>query len=384
MRSLRALIAPFLLAAVLPFSAAADPVAVAFLGTANSGGDPRYDYLEPLISSLVLYDLSSADGLALSDRGMLEAVLREQELSLNLGKGEAAKLGGVLGADWVLKAEYAVLGQDVSVSLTLVDAETAQAFVYADRGNDENLVHGLAEKAVKKLSGADASFRSEQRQRSLLSLKDVKPGGVSLHCALIDAQILVDGEFAAYTRGNVRDPIKLEGLDPGKHVIRIRLPGFGMVKLPQVEYVDWEKTVEILPGKNLVVKADAALFSELYYQLSRLADERFKLLPQAGRDSFEVKKEYPFTDRQGRSRPIALSFKATRGEAGGRISGELTLGGTAAPFSLDCAPGKEAETQAVNGPIKVFAEIDLKSDIRNDFRVSLERIDVEFGEWNGK
>jgi hypothetical protein len=373
-----AFIAAFLLAATALGAAAAQPVSVAFLGTANSGGDARYDYLEPLISGLILYDLSSTDGLVLTDRAMLQDVLKEQELSLNLGKGDAVKLGGILGARWIAKAEYSAMGQEVAVNLTLVDVETSQSFVFADRGTDENLVHGIAEKAVKKLCGADVAFRSEQRERSLLSLKDVKPGSVNLHCPLIQAQVFLDGEFVGYSTGDVKTPLKLENLEPGKHTIGVKLQGFGAVKLPQVAFVDWEKTVDILPGKNLVVQADAMAFSEWYYRLIVLDDQRFKLKTDAAKD---FSKTYPFTDRQGKSRPITLSFKAGLDAKGGRIAGSLSMDGASVPLELACPSRKEAEATAALGPIKASLSVDLHNPERNEYELKLERTDIEFGEW---
>jgi hypothetical protein len=370
-----------LLASAIGPALAAQATTVAFLGTTNSGGDARYDYLEPLISGLVLYDLSSTESLALTDRGMLEDVLREQEISLNLGKGDAAKLGGILGARWIAKAEYAVMGQDVSVSLTVVDVESAQAFVFTDRGTDENLVHGIVEKAVKKLCGTDAVFRSEQRQRSLLSLKDVKPGSINLHCALIDAQIFIDGAFAGYSLGDIKKALVFDNVDPGKHVIAVKLSGFGAVKLPEVEYVEWEKTVEVLPGKNLAVRVDARIFSDLYYTLSKFVDETFKLVDEPGKNAKEFKTIYPYTDRKGISRPISLSYKALRDAKGGKISGEISIDGKSAPIELACENGKETKAEIAFDPVKLIVSIDFSASYRSEYRVRLERSDIEFGEW---
>lgn len=378
MKTRPAFIAAFILGAAAMGDLAAQPVAVAFLGTANSGGDARYDYLEPLISGLLLYDLSSTEGLALTDRAMLKDVLKEQELSLNLGKGDAVKLGGILGARWIAKAEYSVMGQEAAVNLTLVDVETSQSFVFADRGTDENIVHGIAEKAVKKLCGADAAFRSEQRQRSLLSLKDVKPGGVNLHCPLIDAQVFLDGEFVGYSAGNVKTPVKLENVDPGKHVLLVKLSGFGSVKLPEVKFVDWEKTVDVLPGKTVAVQADAMAFSEWYYRLIRLDEQSFLLKPDGAK---EFATTYPFVDRRGASRPISVSFKAGLDAKGGRITGSLSIDGASAPLDIRCAPRKEAEAKVELGPIKASLSIDLHNPDRNEYRLRLERTDIEFGEW---
>ena len=142
--------------------------AVAILEMANAGLDPRLDYLAGIIQGLLAYDLGGRSDLVLVDRRNLEAVLKEKELALSpLGSGAAAsaeelsQAGRLAGADWLLSGEYAFLGADVLVTLSLTETASARRTVFRDRGPSENLVHALAEKVVERLTGTRPSFVEE-------------------------------------------------------------------------------------------------------------------------------------------------------------------------------------------------------------------------------
>jgi hypothetical protein len=364
----------------MALAARAQDATVAFLGSENSGKDPRFDYLGPLVSGIILYDLSSSAGIALVDRTSLDAVLREQEISAGLGKGDAAKLGAILGASHIARAEYGVIGQEVSLTLSLVDAGTAQTYAFTDRGTDENLVHALAERLVKKLTGNDAQFRSGQRKRSLLSLKDVTPGSVSLYTALQNAEIYVDGAFAGFTSGDIRVPFKAENLEPGSHTLSVKLAGFGMVKLPEVEYREWSKAVELPPGKNVAVKADIRMFSDWYYEIRKVKELDFRLRAEAGKDVKEGAVETDFVDREGVSHPVVLTYRATRDQAGGSLSATLSVDGARKPLSLACATGKKAEAAADIGPLRLSAELNARG-ADAEYGLLVERTDIQADEW---
>ncbi len=368
-----------LAALLLPLCAAAQTLA--YLGAQNSAGDSRYDYVGSLVSGIIQYDLSSTPGIALVERSSLDAILREQEISLSLGKADAVKLGQILGAEYIVKAEYSVVGSELSFTLSLIDAATAQTFSFSDRGADENLIHAQAERLVKKLTGKDVTFRSQQRKRSLLSLKDVTPGSISLFCGLVDAEILLDGEFAGYSKGNAREAIRFEGLEPGPHELKLKLRGFGMAKLPEVIYQDWQQIVDVQPGKTAAVKAEAWLYSDIYYQLKRVKTERFTLAPESGVAAKEGRIEFEFLDRKGKAHPVIVSYTANRKSDSGTIAAIFSLDGERQPLDLSCPAGKEASAQLSLGPLNLAVSIDLKSSIRNTFLLELTRVDIVADEW---
>jgi hypothetical protein len=355
--------------------------AIAFLGTVNSGGDPRLDYLPPFITGIVLYDLSSQSGMTLVDRSSLEDVLREQEVSLALGSGDAVKLGKVLGARWISRAEFTAVGADIALTLHLIDAESSQAFVYADRGSDENLVHGLVERLVKKASGKDVALRTDLTERSLTSLRDEKPGSISLHTRLVDAEILLDGKFAGYSTGDIRKPFVIEDLDPGTHEIMIKLRGFGRVRLPEVNFEPWTEKVKVRSGKNEVVKSDAGMYSDLYYDLVKLREEEIKFANGTGKNEKEGTLSFDFTDRAGKGHKVSVSYRAERDESGGTMVASISYDGQAVPLSLACKPDKEAELKARAGPLSLKASINLRSSAFGYFVLLVERNDIAWGEW---
>ncbi|MDX9958819.1 MAG: CsgG/HfaB family protein, partial [Spirochaetia bacterium] len=82
---------------------------VAFISARNLDVDPRSDYVGGIIQGLLLYDLTRTPGVDLIDRSSLDRVLAEQELQLSgliEDQGSALKVGGLLGADFLIYAEY--------------------------------------------------------------------------------------------------------------------------------------------------------------------------------------------------------------------------------------------------------------------------------------
>jgi TolB-like protein len=360
---------------------AAPAASIAFLGTVNSGQDPRYDYLEPFVSGILMYDLSSSEGIALVDRSSLDAVLKEQEISMSLGSGDAVKLGSILGARWIAKAEFTAMGPEIALTLSLVDAQSAQSYVFSDRGSDENLIHGLAERLVKKASGRDVALRSDSSKRSLFSLKDEQPGSISLYTALIDAEILLDGAFVGFSPGSIKTPVKIEGVDPGVHEVGVKLDGFGMVVLPQVSYEPWRQKVEVKAGKNAAVKAEIRTYQDWYYKLKSLKDDSFILYPEKGKDAKDGKGAFDFADRTGAVHKVSYSYQASTLGGGGKISGSLVYDGKTVPFAVDCKAGKEAKGATAAGPISLNVTVGADSSFHCDFRVQMERTDLIDDEW---
>ncbi len=374
-----AVAAALLAAAVLP----AQSNTIAFLGTLNAGGDPRFDYLSSFISGIVLYDMTSQAGVTLVDRSSLDDVLHEQEVSLSLGKGDAVKIGKVLGARWISKAEFTIVGGDIALTLHLIDAESSQAFVYADRGKDENLIHGLVELAVKKATGKDVPLRTDITERSLTSLRDEKPGSINLHCRLIDAEIHLDGKFIGYTTGDIRKPFVIQDLEPGKHEVAVYLRGFGRVILPEVSFVPWKETITVRAGKNEVVKSNAGSFTEWWYDLIRLKDERWKLLDEPGKNAKSGEIAFEFMDRKGKTVKVKIAYAATRDAKGGSITATASYGAETAQYVLPCAIGEEAESTIKIGPLSLRGDINLKGT-NDSYELEIQRTDVEWGEWEKK
>ena len=109
------------------------PVRLALLSVENRSADPRFDYLEGIIRGVLLFDLSSQPGVELVTRTDLDAVLREQELQVSAVAADpqaAARVGQLLGADYLVRGEYTALGGEVQVTVRLVEV----ALKYAETG----------------------------------------------------------------------------------------------------------------------------------------------------------------------------------------------------------------------------------------------------------
>ena len=380
--------------------------AVAILEMANAGLDPRLDYLAGIIQGLLAYDLGGRSDLVLVDRRNLEAVLKEKELALSpLGSGssgggeasteELSRAGRLAGADWLLSGEYAFLGADVLVTLSLTETASARRTVFRDRGPSENLVHALAEKVVERLTGTRPSFVEAGRERSLVSLRDETPGSLALHSPIIDAEIFLDGEFVGFTTGDERKPFLVERLAPGKHRVRTHLDSsFGVLRLPEVAFGDWDVEVVVEPGKRLVLRDPTRHFNDQLYRLIRLWDEEYTA-PFGQGAKLAVLKELAFQDRQGspvsvrlEARPLSDTAASPEAKTGA-VAMEFVLTVKAGPgpaesatlrLERDLAAGSESEGEANAGIVRL--SVSLERGYREwELELSLERTDIRQNMW---
>ena len=353
----------------------AEPVKAALLSIRNAGSDVRADYLEGIIRGVLLYDLSSTEDMQLVNRAELEAILREQELQLSSladQQQKALEVGRILGADYLLKGEYVFLGTEVLLTLSAIEVGTARTHVFTDRGAGENLVHALAEQIVLKLAGREVELRTPLQDRSIISLRDEKPGSIALHTPLVDAEIFLDGEFAGYSTGDGRVPFVLDGVAPGPHLLRLHLGRFGVVREPQITFHDWEEKVTVQPGKRLVVRATAAHFNEIIYRLQQRVREGIPLSALKSEGSASRRHDASFTDRQGKRVEILLEVRARM--EGERVEAEavLTYDGQPHRWRLAAAGGEEQELQESVGKVRFEMEIDW-----SEVDYSIWRTDIE-------
>ena len=383
------------LSALAPVAAQRVP-ALAIIEMSNVGMDPRVDYLAGIVQGLLAYDLGSRKELALVDRRNLDAVLKEKELSLSaLGQDadSAAAAGKLAGADWLLSGEYAFLGADVLITLSLTDTASAKRSVFRDRGSSENLVHKLAEQVFLKLTGVQAAFSDPSRSRSLVSLRDETPGSIALFSPIIKAEIFLDEQFVDYTVGDGTVPIIFDKLSPGRHTVRVHLDAsFGVVKLPEVSFHDWEAVVDVQPGKRATLRDATRQLNYYLYRLIELgtgsvrapdADSR----PGAPASKLDFVKELAFQDRKGED--MAVRFTSRPRLEGDSLVLDFTLsagpkgqGSDVSSFSLVLPAGEQGEKrgEATAGIVKLQATLKRYSDSWSlDWR--LERNDIRQNMW---
>ncbi len=356
----RGLLFSFLMSIAAASALPAAPVALAFLSIDNLSANPRYDYLEGIVRGVLLFDLANQEGLAVVNRGDLESILQEQELqlgSLAEDQGKALQVGKILGADYLLRGEYVSLGQEVQVTLRLLEVATARTLTFSERGASENMLHRLAEQIVERLTGRRVTFSSEEKERSILSLQDEKPGTIALHSHLVDAEIFLDGEFAGYTTGDMRVPFEIEDLRPGPHTVRIHLQHFGVVKEPEITFHDWEQTVEVKPGRRHVVRARARHFNEIVYDLQQLLRRRIDSEELAGGAEVRRSHDASFTDREARLVPISFEIAASRSQGVTRAQAVIVYDGQRQELRLEAGEGDRPETRRQVGKVEVILGI---------------------------
>jgi hypothetical protein len=371
--------------------------AVAILEIANAGMDPRVDYLASIIQGLLAFDIGGRQDISLVDRRNLDAVLKEKELSLSaLGQDtdSAAEAGRLAGADWLLSGEYVFLGSDVLLTLSLTDTATAKRVVFRDRGGSENLVHKLAEEVVLRLTGKTASFADPDRSRSLLSLRDETPGSIALFSPIIKAEVYLDEQFVGYTTGDAAIPLVLDKLSPGQHQLRVHLDSsFGVVKLPEVSFHDWETSVDIEPGKRSTLRDATQQFNGILYQLIELdsgSARAYDAESKAGEAPAKLafSKELSFQDRTGTE--IAVHVSAMPRMAGDSLTLDFTVSigpkgqePTTSAFSITLPSGEEGEKEGKTdvGIVKLDATLERRADYWS-LDWSVERTDIRQNMWS--
>lgn len=377
---MKRLLPAFFLLLGLSALAGAAPVRLALLAVENQSANPRYDYLEGIIRGVLLYDFSSQPGVEVLARTELDAILREQELQLSTVAEDpqaAARVGELLGADWLVRGEYVALGSEVQVTVRLLEVSGGKTLTFTERGSSENLLHSLAEQVLRRLTGRDVALQSDEKERSILSLQDEKPGKISLHSHLIDAEIFFDGEFIGYTTGNERVPYVIENVPPGRHRLSIHLSDFGVVREPEITFHDWEETVEVKPGKNLVVRAKARHFNEILYKLQELLREEVARSELEKNTQVYRRHDASFTDRGGRRVSLLFSLEARRQGQALQAHALVSYNGKDYPVTLSAPVGEDREVRQTIGLVDVILQID-GGDIgyeiwRNDIQQNMFR-----------
>jgi hypothetical protein len=364
--------------------APASAVKVAFISVRNLDIDPRSDYVGGIIQGLLLYDLTRTPGLALIDRSSLDRVLAEQELQLSgliEDRGSALKVGGLLGADFLVYAEYVAFASEALVTVRVVSVSSGRAGAFAERGGSENVVHRAAESLVEYLTGSRPKFTGPAGERGIVSLRDEAPGTVALHSNLIRAEIFLDGEFAGYTTGAIDQPFLIEKVAPGPHTIRVHLGrGFGVIKLPQVEFSDWELAFDLKPGERKVLRDQTRELNSVLYDLRDLLNEDFDYTPDTAARAAKVY-ELSFTDRGGATVPVRLELKPTLKDGVLKLAPALSVGGLTASYALAGVPGEDIGLDVSLGLVRFRASIDQRYDTP-DLEFRLERVDIWQGMYN--
>jgi hypothetical protein len=243
------------------------------------------------------------------------------------------------------------------------------------------VVHRVAESLVEYLTGSRPQFAGPAGERGIVSLRDEAPGTVALHSNLIRAEIFLDGDFAGYTTGAIDQPFIIEKLAPGPHTIRVHLGrGFGIIKLPQVEFTDWELAFDLKPGERKVLRDQTREFNWLLNNMRSLLSEDFTYTPQTESKATKVY-ELSFTDRTGTVVPIRLALKPSERNGILELAPELNVGGLAADYRLSGVKGEEASLDVTLGLVRFRATIDMRYD-RTELELDLDRVDIWQGMYN--
>lgn len=381
---LTAILLILLLGITAGLSARDGKISLAVLPFENLNRDPEQDYLSGIIGSIVRQDLSLSGMVFLVDRENMAEVLEEQKLQFTgvMDEKSIIETGRLVGAQYILKGGYVFLGQDLFLNLDLINTETGRSYSFSERGYQENTVHALTEKLIRHLTGNDMSFQSPSGDKSIIAVSQQEPGKVILFSPLIDARVYIDGEFAAYTLGDMTQPQELV-LPAGKHTIRTHLShDFGVIKTPEILFSDWQKEFTLESGQSLVLEDKTTHFNSILYDLQQVIRERIRLVPDSSGETVRAEHSTSFEDRKGKEIPVILEinfFESESSDGGGTALVHLVFDGEEQNFKYSCLPGKSEDFKVDLGIAELKIELDCYSQYKWDLDYSIWRTDIYQG-----
>lgn len=353
---------------------------IAFVGTQNLSGDAGYDYLGAYIEGVILYDLSNVKEITVVERSRLDKIISEQQLnSLGLIKEgkekQSIEIGRLLSADYLVSVDYTMVSKEAAFTLRLADAITGAVRIFSSRGATENDIHSLAEGLAKNLSGKEFSFVNKAEKRSLLTLRDLTPGSISLYCNLVNAEILLDGKFVSYTNGNLYTPLQIPDIDPGIYTMKIRLSkDFGMVKLPEFIFSDWEEKVTVKPGRATVLRSVIRHFNDIIYEQAKLFNKDYQLTDIDSK--IKDDKNVSFVDRSGKTVAVQVSISGIRKAEGATVICALQYDGKG--YNLEATKDTPVIKKEI-GKIKIDLELITSGSKRDKVSLYITRTDIHQG-----
>ena len=381
----KSLVMLFLCVLLLPLSAAGQdsPVSIAILPFDNMNGNPDQDYLKGIISYILIDDLSSSDQVLVVDRENINDVIKEQNLQFAgiMDDSVAIETGKLLGASFMLKGSYVFLGQDVFINISLIDVETGSSRTFSQRGYQENTVHALGEKILNFLTGNIYTLGNPGGEKSILALEQQDPGEVNLYSYIIDARIYVDDKFIGYTTGDHTVPYTMK-IEPGNHTVRVHLTkDFGVIKLPEITFHDWQEQINLLPGESIVLEDKTRHFNDLLYDIKQLIRKSLKV-NLGSEEQKAIDTPIEFTDREGNKIKIDLSiqFRETNSPRhGGSAEVTLRYQDKEYSFSYFAPHGKDLDFSQEIGKIRLDIGLECYSSYKYELDYSVWRTDV----WQG-
>ncbi len=354
---------------------------LALIGFDNMDENDEHDYLTALITAVIREDISGTEGIILLERSLMNKVLDEQKMQISglFDDQNAVEAGKLLGSDYLAGGGYIVMDTEVLVDITLIDVETGAVVSFSSRGNSEDIIHLVAEKIVRELTGKRHIFRTAESDRPIIKETLMPPGTLKFFSPMIRARIYIDGEFYGYTTGNATIPVEVE-LQPGLHTIKTDVGhDFGIVKEPEILFKKWETEFEIKSGKSVVLEDPSRHFNDRLYDLQKIIrDDKTFYLPDS--KPFNSEYDFSFTDRKGNPVTGSLTVLLTPTEVGGVTAQAMLIYNTERHvFDLQCRPGEAVELERDIGLIRLGIELSCRYRNRIEADWDLWRNDVYQG-----
>jgi len=276
----------------------------------NADNEPRFAYLSPIIEGLLLYDLSEKGGISVVERSKLDKVVAEQELQLGglTTSTGALKIGQLANARWLIYGQYSILDGEVLLTVQLTDVNNGETTAIRERDATEHVVHHAAEVLIQKLSGRSVILADASNARSILSLRDEKPGSIAVYSRINNAKIYIDHEFSGFTKGKEQEAIEFNNIPPGQHIVQTVLDRtFGVLELPDGKFHPWEVITEVKPGRRAAV-LDETLQVYDAIQKASLLNLGTISIPLSQIETFTLDKSGDWTDIEKKTRHWSIRY----------------------------------------------------------------------------
>ena len=149
---------------------AADTVTIAALPFADVSGEPGHGPMADAMGDVLMAHLSGVDGLRFVERDALDKVLAEHKLAGVLRPADQARLGKMVGAQFILTGSVTAVGDDLQITAHLLEVSSARVARSAKvRTRVDRIVtpsRRLAEELLGDLAGPLPELTAEQIDRS--------------------------------------------------------------------------------------------------------------------------------------------------------------------------------------------------------------------------
>jgi hypothetical protein len=157
-----------------------------------------------------------------------------------------------------------------------------------------------------------------------------------------------------------------------------------MFKEPELTFQNWEETVEVQPGKNVVIKARPYNIYDLVYRTKKLADDTVKMTLKDGKGNVSKTVDATFTDRKGVRVSVSIAITGNCNLNSASVSIKVAYNGKEKLIALSCDPKETKESLETIEKIDCEFTIDYRYGNYASIEYLIERNDISTDEYESE